>query len=216
MDAALKNSSPLVYPFLATLAWTGMRPDKEARLLRWEQIDWGAAGQVLVGQSKTAAGSGRVIPMSQDLRSALEQHRVRYEDWFGPIRPGWFVFPFSNRRPVDPERPMTSLKKAWGAILRKTGVSCRLYDFGRHSFCTKLAEAGVPESVMLDLMGHVSRRMLQRYSHIRAQARREAIRAVEARFGWGPQSFPQSQAIDGKLIDRKLMKQKVRAVSSAG
>lgn len=93
---------------------------------------------------------------------------------------------------------MTSLKKAWNTIRRETGVNCRLYDFGRHSFCTKLAEGGVPENVMLDLMWHVSRRMLQRYSHIRAQARREAIAAVEVRFGWSPQS----QASDGKVDER--------------
>jgi len=34
---------------------------------------------------------------------------------------------------------------------------------------------------MLDIMGHVSAAMLRRYSHIRAQARREAIDAVESR-----------------------------------
>jgi hypothetical protein len=39
----------------------------------------------------------------------------------------------------------------------------------------------MPEMAMLDIMGHVSREMLKRYSHIRAKARREAIDAVEAR-----------------------------------
>ncbi len=34
---------------------------------------------------------------------------------------------------------------------------------------------------MLDIMGHVSAAMLRRYSHIRAQARRDAIEAVESR-----------------------------------
>jgi hypothetical protein len=32
---------------------------------------------------------------------------------------------------------------------------------------------------MLDIMGHVSAAMLRRYSHIRAQARRDAIDALE-------------------------------------
>jgi integrase len=114
MEAAHRNPSPLAYPFLTTLRWTGMRPDKEARLLRWEQMDF-EREEVVVAKSKTAAGSGRVIPMSQELRWALEQHRARYESWFGPIQPGWFVFPFLNsRRPTDPSRPMTSLKKARG------------------------------------------------------------------------------------------------------
>jgi site-specific recombinase XerD len=39
----------------------------------------------------------------------------------------------------------------------------------RHTVATKLAEAGVPESTMLSLMGHMSRAMLERYSHIRIE-----------------------------------------------
>ena len=39
----------------------------------------------------------------------------------------------------------------------------------------------MPESTMLDMMGHVSTAMLSHYSHIRAQARRDAIDALESR-----------------------------------
>jgi hypothetical protein len=38
-----------------------------------------------------------------------------------------------------------------------------------------MAEAGVPESTMLALMGHMSRAMLERYSHIRMAAKRTAM-----------------------------------------
>jgi hypothetical protein len=38
-----------------------------------------------------------------------------------------------------------------------------------------MAEAGVPESTMLSLMGHMSRAMLERYSHIRMAAKRTAM-----------------------------------------
>ena len=34
---------------------------------------------------------------------------------------------------------------------------------------------------MLDMMGHMGTAMLRRYSHIRAQARRDAIDALESR-----------------------------------
>ena len=44
-----------------------------------------------------------------------------------------------------------------------------------------MAEEGVAESTMIDMMGHVSAAMLRRYSHIRSQARRDAIAAIEAR-----------------------------------
>jgi integrase len=62
----------------------------------------------------------------------------------------------------------------------KAKVKCGPHDI-KHTFCTKMAEAGVPEGTMLDMMGHVSTVMLRRYSHIRAQARREAIDALELR-----------------------------------
>ena len=48
----------------------------------------------------------------------------------------------------------------------------------RHTVATKMAEAGVPESTMLSLMGHMSRAMLERYSHIRMAAKREAVKSL--------------------------------------
>jgi hypothetical protein len=44
-----------------------------------------------------------------------------------------------------------------------------------------MAEAGVPESTMLALMGHMSRAMMERYSHIRMAAKREAVEALTIR-----------------------------------
>ena len=37
----------------------------------------------------------------------------------------------------------------------------------------------MPESTMLALMGHMSRAMLERYSHIRMAAKREAVKSLE-------------------------------------
>jgi hypothetical protein len=42
-----------------------------------------------------------------------------------------------------------------------------------------MAEAGVPENTMLALMGHMSRAMLERYSHIRMAAKRQAVEALK-------------------------------------
>ena len=179
LEAAAKSTSKLIYPFLYALAWTGMRSD-EARTLTWSQVDF-AGNEVIVGRAKSEKGKGRHIPLGANLRAVLEQHSARYQGWFGKIRPEWYVFPLSNRRaPVDPSKPVTTLKKAWQSVRTAAKVRCRLHDL-RHSFCTKLAEAGVPESTMLDIMGHVSAAMLRRYSHIRVQARRDAISAIEAR-----------------------------------
>ena len=44
-----------------------------------------------------------------------------------------------------------------------------------------MAEAGIPEATMLVIMGHMSRAMLERYSHIRKAAKVDAMAAVESR-----------------------------------
>jgi site-specific recombinase XerD len=127
------------------------------------------------------AGKGRRIPMSANLKAVLTQHAAWYVATLGPLQPEWYVFPRSNRpAPIDPTRPATTLKTAWTSVRKTAKVTCRLRDLP-HSFFTKMAEAGVPEGTMLDMMGHVSTVMLRRYSHIRAQTRREAMDTLESR-----------------------------------
>jgi integrase len=71
------------------------------------------------------------------------------------------------------------MKTAWATLRKRAGVICRLHDL-RHTAATKMAEAGVPESTMLAIMGHMSRAMLERYSHIRMAAKREAVECLSA------------------------------------
>ena len=40
-------------------------------------------------------------------------------------------------------------------------------------------EAGVPEQTVMAMVGHVARRMLDRYSHTRLEAKPAALRALE-------------------------------------
>jgi hypothetical protein len=67
---------------------------------------------------------------------------------------------------------------AWEALLKRSGVECRFHDL-RHTAATKMAEADVPESTMLAIMGHMSRAMLEKYSHIRMAAKRKAVKSSE-------------------------------------
>lgn len=87
--------------------------------------------------------------------------------------------------------------------------SFRFYD-ARHSFVTRLAEnPAVSEETIRQLAGHVSTRMLSRYSHVQAQARRDAIATLEpavepdrADFeGQSPQKSPQSANEGNPLLN---------------
>ncbi len=126
-NMAAKNRSPLIYPFLYTLAWTGMRSD-EARTLRWSQVDF-EGGEVVVGKSKTEAGKGRRIPMSASLKAVLSTHASACAAKLGELHPDWFVFPLSNRLPFkDPTKPVTTMKTAWEPVREAAKVDGRLHD----------------------------------------------------------------------------------------
>ncbi|MBM3775895.1 MAG: hypothetical protein FJW37_12145, partial [Acidobacteria bacterium] len=103
-----------------------------------------------------------------------------FTERFGETRADFHVFPWGSPTPNDPTRQATTIKTAWGALRKAANVNCRLHDL-RHTVATKLAEASVPESTMPALMGHMSRAMLERYSHIRMAAKREAVEALSTR-----------------------------------
>jgi integrase len=177
LAVAAANRSPLILPFIRIALLTGMRSG-EIRALRVGQLDW-KARSLRVGRAKTRAGEGRDIPMNEDLAETLTGQVAWLKKRF-ETEPelDWHLFPFSNRvRPVDPMRPATTIKTAWESVRLTAKVDCRFHDL-RHTALTKMAEANVPESTMMALAGHMSRAMLERYSHIRMAAKREAVESL--------------------------------------
>ena len=150
----------------------------EIRTLQVGRVNF-ADRTLTVGRSKSKRGSGRVIPLNGDLCELLAAQVAWLEEKFGPVQPQWYLFPtFGDvRKPNDPTRPVTTIKSAWEGVRTAAKVSCRFHDL-RHTAITKLAEQGVPDSTMKALAGHVHEKMLERYSHIRMAAKREAVEAL--------------------------------------
>lgn len=178
LAAASQSRSPIVRTLIQVALLTGMRSGEIAGLT-WRQVDL-AKRVITVGRAKTSSGTGRQIPMNGELFQVLAAHADWFTERFGETKPEHHLFPFGKPLPNDPARPTTTLKTAWGTLRKRAGVNCRLHDL-RHTAATKMAEAGVPESTMLALMGHMSRAMLERYSHIRMAAKREAVEALSNR-----------------------------------
>jgi integrase len=115
------------------------------------------------------------------LNSALSETLAEYAEWyeavFSKILPEWYLFPFGKPRPSDPTRPVTTLKTAWDTVRRNSKVTGRWHDH-RHTLITDLAESGAGEQTIMDIAGHVSRNMLKHYSHIRMEAKRDALESV--------------------------------------
>lgn len=153
--------------------------------LEWQE-DVISRGQLVVPKSKTDAGTGRVVPLTRRVCAALTLWLARFAD----AGPDSYLFPrhkagFGGERretrmwDVQLEEPIGERKKTWERVRRAAGVDYRWHDL-RHSFVTRLAEnSTVSEETIRSLEGHVSRRMLEHYSHIRTRAKEEAIRTLE-------------------------------------
>jgi integrase len=170
--------SPHLPTLIPLLLLTGMRAG-EATSLAWVQVDL-MEKTVRVGRAKTSNGTGRTIPINDELASILATHRAWFVERFGEPKPNQYLFPWGKPVPSDPTRHATDITWGWDKLRKATGVSCRLHDL-RHTFATRLAENGASESTMLALMGQMSRAMLERYSHIRMAAKREAVAGITLR-----------------------------------
>jgi integrase len=185
-----QSLSPSLLPLFVLGIDTGLR-SSEIKVLRRKDISltWNASrgsGELVVPRSKTEAGKGRSVPLTQRACAALQTWISRFPDGTQED----FVFPRHSIRmlkggkqavicAVVPRQQVQSWQRAWRKVLADAGLKYRWHDL-RHTFVTRLAEnPNISEETIRSLAGHVSKEMLQRYSHIRVRAKREAIAALE-------------------------------------
>jgi hypothetical protein len=63
----------------------------------------------------------------------------------------------------------------------QNGMPTQSSLFFRHHAITELAESQVSDQTIMAIAGHVSQKMLARYSHVRSEARRQAVTALSAK-----------------------------------
>lgn len=204
LKAVGQSDSPALLPLFVLTMDTGLRAS-EARSLRRKdlELEWkdGAivAGKLIVPKSKTEAGEGRAIPLTRRMCAALTLWSSRFRE----AQPDSYVFPHHrvacrggfvehHLYEIDLGKPIGNWKRAWGSACSKAEVRYRWHDL-RHTFVSRLAEnPAVREETIRALAGHVSKQMLQRYSHIRLRAKQAAIAALE-----GQASEPKEAQIVG-------------------
>ena len=65
-------------------------------------------------------------------------------------------------------------KKAILPFIAQDGTRLRFHDL-RHQAITELTEGGASDATLMALAGHMSREMLEHYSHVRMAAKRAAL-----------------------------------------
>jgi integrase len=179
LEVASKSRCRSLYAVVMLAINTGLRAS-EIRGLAWRQVDF-LGSALTVGQSKTAAGTGRMVPLNPRALAVL----THWRGLFPGAQPEHYVFPHekyglagNERQPcaweIEPAQPMHRWKVAWESARKAAGVSCRFHDL-RHTFISRLAESQASDSTVMALAGHVSRAMMERYSHIRMEAKRRAV-----------------------------------------
>lgn len=130
--------------------WTGLRYGDVARL-DWGQIDL-ARRTIAVTPSKTAKHGVRLLlPIADELLAALQSR---------PVQEGF----------VLPEHAMCYPKPMpvpFSAVLASAGLDAERYTFHswRHTFRTRLAEAGVSDDIARRLGGWTNLAMAEHYDH---------------------------------------------------
>jgi site-specific recombinase XerD len=141
----------------------GMRPD-EVTCLRKSDVDLDRAQLQIRGGKSPAAR--RTLDLTTESRLILARRVAGDSKW---------IFP-SARVPGQHITRVNGAHDRVCAAGSKAGIvfTFVLYDF-RHTFATRLAQAGVDLATLAAILGHSSIRLVQRYVHPTAEHKRSAM-----------------------------------------
>jgi integrase len=157
---------PALQPVIEFAYITGWRIDSEILPLEWRQVDF-VASEVRLDPHTTKNDDGRVFPMTDDLRALLEAQQVAREalQRAGHLVP-WVFFRLvgKGRRGPKVPRAITAFTTTWKNATIAAGCPGRIpHDF-RRTAVRNMVRRGVPERVAMQLTGHKTRSVFERYN----------------------------------------------------
>jgi integrase len=163
---------PFMRAFLGLAALGGLRAS-EISGLKWKDIDFEhklicvrRQYQARIGYLSTKNEEERSVPMNPKLRELLQEHREELGDGPGDEDPV-----FTN----NAGKPFTSYRKPFQQTVKRAGLKpIRFHDL-RHSACSAMIVAGVPEPIVQRIMGHKTPVMTRHYTHINDSQLRQAM-----------------------------------------
>jgi integrase len=180
----------------------------EIKQLRWRDIDF-IGHSLVIRHGKTRAGERMIPLNGSAYGAVLRlRERARFL-FGNDLQSQWYLFPSAegHSRP-DPARPMRGWRSAWRSLtravtcpecghqqgpaemccnaacgadihkLKSSTAGLRFHDL-RHHAITELAESQTSDRTIMSIAGHVSQRMLAHYSHVRIEAKRKALDALD-------------------------------------
>jgi integrase len=142
----------------------GFRIDSELLPLTWRQVDL-EEGTLRLEPGSTKNREGRLIHLTPKLQMGLTEQRARVHALgreLGKIIPYVFPTPYG---PYKGQR-RKDFVKAWQRACRQAGCPGRLKHDLRRTAARNMINLGVPERVVMAVIGHKTRSMLDRYAII--------------------------------------------------
>jgi len=162
-DKLLDAAAPHLRQLILAAVDSGMRRG-ELLTQRLEHVDL-TRDVLQVSHSKTPGGEAREIPLTARLARLFAILKTDAAEGI--------AFTFQGR-------PIAKIKTAWKAAIRRSGVRYLRFHDLRHTFNTRLMEAGVLQDVRKALMGHSSGEEVNSlYTHVELPLKREAMGKLE-------------------------------------
>ncbi len=178
---SVKNHLPVhLQPVVDFASITGWRTPSEILTLEWRHVDM-KAGEVRLDPGTTKNDDGRVFPFTNALRRVLEDQQTIAETLKreqGLI--ARYVFCYPTGQKTGQRITESGFNKAWRKARLAAGCPGRIpHDFRRTAVRTRV-RAGVPERVAMQLTGHKTRAIFERYNITSPGDLREAARRLDA------------------------------------
>lgn len=170
----LRAKIPEVYrSVLIVLYVTGWRVS-EVLSLQWRQVDF-EAGTLRLDPGTTKNDEARVFVMPMQLRQALERQRA-YTDEVQRVR-GCIIPGVFHR---EDGAAIRGFRKAWKTACKAAGCPGMLRHDFRRTAVRNLVRAGIPERVAMQMTGHKTRSVFERYNIVSEGDLFEAARKLDA------------------------------------
>lgn len=160
LKPALPYFADHLTPMILLSINTGCRRG-ELFALTWAAVDLDNKTLTVIGE-RSKNNKTRLIPLNAEAIDTLARWREQLGQSDGLVFPG------------KEGGELTTIKTAWLKVIRDAGIDITWHGL-RHTFGTRLADAGVGLHTIQALMGHSDIRVTARYTKARDPAKRAAV-----------------------------------------
>jgi integrase len=161
----------------------------ELRRLRWDRVDL-QKNQIRLNPGETKNNRGRVLPIYGEMRHWLQMQKA--------IRDA--KFPACSCVFHHDGKPILDFRKAWRSATQRADLEGTLFHDLRRSAVRNMREAGIPENVAMEISGHQTRSIFERYNIVSDRDLKAAAEKMQNRFKQSIKSIARQRGLASRSV----------------